>query len=130
MVADPADGADGVVGSVLAHGRYPDGPRSQPPLAAEDDLNPECAEEGLGPTQPAGECAGTLWPARAGPNHGVARAIGDGQQKIGSASRPLCSTGHHLTHARRHWVGLDNVLDCVTPVVRVSGFKGALGAKS
>ena len=46
LVADPADGADGVVGSVLAHGRYPDRPRSQPPLAAEDDLNPECAEEG------------------------------------------------------------------------------------
>ena len=44
MVADTADGADGVVGSVLAHGRYPDGPRSQPPLAAEDDLNPERAE--------------------------------------------------------------------------------------
>ena len=40
MVADTADGADGVVGSVLAHGRYPDGPRSQPPLTAEDDLNP------------------------------------------------------------------------------------------
>ena len=31
MVADTADGADGVVGSVLSHGRYPDGPRSQPP---------------------------------------------------------------------------------------------------
>ena len=44
MVADTADGADGVVGSVLAHGRYPDGPRSQPPLAAEDDLNPERAK--------------------------------------------------------------------------------------
>ena len=40
MVADTADGADGAVGSVLARGRYPDGPRSQPPLAAEDDLNP------------------------------------------------------------------------------------------
>ena len=44
MVADTADGADGVVGSVLAHGRYPDGPRSQPPLAAEDDLNPKRAK--------------------------------------------------------------------------------------
>src|SRR4029077_14338194 len=40
MVADTADGSDGVVGSVLAYGRYPNGPRSQPPLAAEDDLNP------------------------------------------------------------------------------------------
>ena len=38
MVADTADGADGVVGSVLAHGRYPDGPRSQPQLTTEDDL--------------------------------------------------------------------------------------------
>ena len=39
MVAHSADGADGVVGSVLAHGRYPDGPRSRPPLAAEDDAH-------------------------------------------------------------------------------------------
>jgi hypothetical protein len=46
MVAGTADGADGVVGPVLAHGRYPDGPRSQPPLAAEDDLNPERAKRG------------------------------------------------------------------------------------
>jgi hypothetical protein len=64
MVADTADGADDVVGSVLAHGRYPDGPRSQPPLAAEDDLNPEWAEEGLCPAQPTSECAGVLWSAR------------------------------------------------------------------
>ena len=48
MVADTADGADGVVGSVLAHGRYPDGPRSQPPLAAEDDLDPKRAKGALG----------------------------------------------------------------------------------
>src|SRR5262245_60007024 len=129
MVADTADGADGVVGSMLARGRYPDGPRSQPPLAAEEDLNPECAEEGLGPAQPASESAGILWPARAAPNKGVARNIGAGQQKIGSASRLLRSVGHNLTHARRHWVGLDNVLDSVTPVVRISGFKGARGAK-
>src|SRR3954454_20707407 len=64
MVADTADGADGVVGSVLAHGRYLDGPRSQPPLAAEDDLNPKRAKRGLCPTQPASECAGTLSPQR------------------------------------------------------------------
>ena len=130
MAADTADGADGVVGSVLAHGRYPDCPRSQPPLAAEDNLNPECAEEGLGPPQPASECAGILWPARPVPNHGVARNIGASQQKIGSVSRLLRSVGHDLTHARRHWVGLDNVLDGVAPVVRISGFKDALGAKS
>jgi hypothetical protein len=35
-----------LMGSVLTHGRYPDCPRSQPPLAAEGDFNPECAEEG------------------------------------------------------------------------------------
>src|SRR5215475_12989568 len=133
MIADAADGADvadGVVGSVLTRGRYRDGPRSQPPLAAEDDLNPDSAEEGLGAAQPASESAGILWPARAVPNKGVARNIGAGQQKIGSASRPLRSVGHNLTHARRHWVGLDNVLDCLTPVARISGFEGALGTKS
>ena len=53
MVADTADGADGVMHSVLLYGRYPDCARSQPPLAAEDDLNPDGAEEGLCPAQPA-----------------------------------------------------------------------------
>jgi hypothetical protein len=51
-------------------------------------------------------------------------ARGAGQQKIGSASSPLRSVCHNLTHARRHWVGLDDVLDCVAPF-RISGFKGA-----
>jgi hypothetical protein len=45
IVADAADGADGVMRSVFTHGRYPDCPHSQPPLAAEDNLNPEGAEE-------------------------------------------------------------------------------------
>src|SRR6266540_2499112 len=45
IVADAADGADGVMGSVLTQGRYPDCPCSQPPLAAEDNLDPEGAEE-------------------------------------------------------------------------------------
>jgi hypothetical protein len=50
MVAVTADGADGVVGSGLAYGPYPDGPRSQPPLAAEDDFNPKRTKRGLCPT--------------------------------------------------------------------------------
>src|SRR4051812_38078044 len=98
MVADTADGAYGV-GSVLAHGRYPDGPRSQPPLAAEDDLNPKRAKRGLGPAQPASECAGTLWPARPGPSgHSIAANIDADLQKVGCASRPLRSVGHELAH--------------------------------
>jgi hypothetical protein len=60
IVADAADGADGIIGSALPYGRYPDCPRSQPPLAAEDNFNPECAEEALCPAQSASECAGTL----------------------------------------------------------------------
>jgi hypothetical protein len=51
IVADAADGADGIIGSALPYGRYPDCPRSQPPLAAEDNLNPEGAEEGSGTGQ-------------------------------------------------------------------------------
>ena len=66
--ADCADGSDVAMGLAFTYGRYRDCPRSQPPLAAEDNLNPECAEEGLGPAQPASECAGTLWPARPGPS--------------------------------------------------------------
>jgi hypothetical protein len=68
--------ADGVVGSVLALGRYPDCPRSQPPLPAEDNFNPECAEEGLAPAQPISECAGVLRPARPAPSgHSIAANI-------------------------------------------------------
>src|SRR5262249_33289261 len=60
--ADGADCADGAVGSGLADGRYPDCSHSQPPLAAEDNLNAKCAEEGLGPAQSAGKGAWALWP--------------------------------------------------------------------
>src|SRR4051794_29201204 len=125
-----ADGADGVVGSVLAHGRYPDGPRSQPPLAAEDDFNSKRAKRSLCPTQPASECAGTLWPARLGPSgHSIAANIDADLQKVGCASRPLRSIGHELAHALRHWVGVDDVLDRVAPVIVISGFNGARGSK-
>src|SRR6516165_418290 len=62
IVADAADDADGAMESVLTPGRYCDCPRSQPPLAAEDNLNSEDAEEGLSAAQPASECAGALWP--------------------------------------------------------------------
>src|SRR6478752_4865010 len=121
MVADTADGADGVVGSVLALGRDPDGPRSQPPLAAEGDFNSKRAKRGLCPTQPASECAGTLWPARPGPSgHRTAANIDADLQEVGCASRPLRSVGHELTHARRHWVGVNDVLDRIAPVVRIS----------
>jgi hypothetical protein len=57
IVTDAADGADGVIASVYGH--YPDCPRFQPPLEAEDNFNPECAEEGLCPAQ-ASERAGEL----------------------------------------------------------------------
>src|SRR5215470_2233624 len=49
IVADAADGTDGVMQLVLAYGRYPNCARSEPPLAAEYNLNPKRAEEGLCP---------------------------------------------------------------------------------
>src|SRR5439155_5256458 len=123
IVADGADGADDVTGSVLTYGRYPNCPRSQPPLTAEDNLNPKGAEEGLCPAQPGSKCARVLWPARPVPKHWH---IDAGQQKVGCASGPLRSVGHDLAHTGRHWVGVDDVLDRVAPVVGISGFKGAL----
>jgi hypothetical protein len=42
----------------------------------------------------------------------------------------LRSVGHELAHMGRYRVGVDDVLERVAPVVRISGFKGALGAKS
>ena len=58
MVANAADGTDVVMGSAFTYGRYRDCPRSQPPLAAEHNLNSERTKEGLRPAQPASECAG------------------------------------------------------------------------
>src|SRR5262249_39950276 len=115
-----ADGADGVMGSVLTDGRYPDCPRSQPPLAAEGNFNPERAEEALCPAQPACECAGTLWPAR---------PVGADLQKIGCASPPLRSVGHDLAHKGRHRIGVDDILDRGAPVVEIGGCGGAGGSK-
>src|SRR6516225_9799072 len=123
MVADDADGADGtdvLMGSAFTYGRYRDCPRSQPPLAAEDNLNPHGAEEGLCPAQPAGECARALWPAR---------PVGADLQKVGCASSPLQAVGHDLAHMSRHRVGIDDVLDRVSPIVGIGGFKAARGAE-
>src|SRR6266545_942970 len=112
IVADAADGADGVMGSVLTQGRYPDCPCSQPPLAAEDNLDPEGAEEGLCPPQPSSECARTLGPAR---------PVDADLQKIGGASRPLRSVGHDLANKGRHGIVVDDILDRGAPVVGISG---------
>ena len=117
--ADGADGADGAMGSVFLYGCYPDRPRSQPPLAVKDNLNPEGAEEGLCPAQPS-ECAGALWPAR---------SVGADLQKVRCASGPLHSVGHDLSHKGRHRVGVNDALDRVAPVVRISGFEGARSLK-
>src|SRR5262249_14730600 len=120
IVADPADGADDVMESVLTRGRDPDCAHSQSALAAEDNFNSEYAEEALRSAQSASECARTLWPAR---------PVGAELQKIGRASSPLRSVGHQLAHAGGHRVGVDNVLDCGAPVVRISGFECARGSK-
>src|SRR4029078_6554257 len=101
-------------------GVYPDAPRAQPPFAAEDDLNPKSAKRGLCPTQPASECARTLWPARPGPSgHSIAANIDADLQKVGCASDPLPLIDHDLAHNRRHRVGFDHVLDRVSPIVRM-----------
>jgi hypothetical protein len=120
IVTDAADGADGVMASAITYRRYPDCPRSQPPLAAEDSFNPERAEEALCPARSARECAGTLWPAK---------PVGADLQKVGCASRPLRSVGHDLAHKGRHWIDVDDVLDRVAPLDRISDFEGARGSK-
>jgi len=47
IVADAADCADGVMQLVLAYGRYPDGARSEPPLAAEGNFSRPVSARGL-----------------------------------------------------------------------------------
>ena len=89
IVAGGADGADGVVGLVFTCGRYPDRPRSEPPLAAEDNLNPERAEQRLYPPQPASERARVFWPASQVRNHGIAGHLGAGPAKARMRSRSI-----------------------------------------
>src|SRR5262249_4719903 len=110
IVADVADDADSVTVLGFTYGRYRDCPRSQPTLAAEDDLNPEGAEEGLRPAQPAGQRAGTFGPPR---------PVGAELQKVRCAASPLRLLGHELAHAGRHGIGVDDVLDRVAPVVGI-----------
>jgi hypothetical protein len=74
---------------ILVYGRYPDCARSEPPLAAEGNFNPKCAQEGLCPAQPTSEYAGAFWPAR---------PVGADQQKVRCASPPLRSVDDELTH--------------------------------
>jgi hypothetical protein len=112
VVADAANGADGITGLMLTYGRYPDCPRSRPPLAAEDNRNPKCAEGGLCPAQPASECAGALWPAR---------PVDADLQKIGCASSPLRSVGHDLADNGRHGIVVDDILDRGAPVAFEAG---------
>ena len=38
--------------------------------------------------------------------------------------------GHDLAHKGRHRIGVDDILDRVAPVVRISGFDGARGLKN
>src|SRR5262249_1010144 len=120
MSANGADVDDIIMKPFMSYGCYRDCPLSQPPLAAEGNFNPECAEERLCPVQPASECAGTLWPAR---------PVGADLQKIGCGSRPLRSVGHDLAHKGRHGIGVDDILDRGAPVVGISDFEGARGSK-
>ena len=62
--------------------------------------------------------------------HSITANIDADLQKVGCASRPLRSVGHELAHARGHWVGVDDVLDRVAPIFRISGLEGPLGSKS
>jgi hypothetical protein len=120
IVADAADGADDVMESVLTRGRDPDRPHSPPALAAEDNFNSEYAEEALRSAQSASECAWTLWPAR---------PVGAELQKIGRASSPLRFVGHNLAYERRHRIGVDDVLNRVSPIVGMRSFEAAGGPK-
>src|SRR5215467_1943048 len=120
IIAHPPDGADDVMESVLTPGRDPDRPHSQSALAAEYNFNSEYPEEALRSAQPASECAWALGPAR---------PVGADLQKIGCASPPLRFVGHDLAYERRHRIGVDDVLNRGTPVVRISGFECARGSK-
>jgi hypothetical protein len=107
IVADAADGVDGVMGSVLTHGRYPDCPRSQPALTAEDNLNSECAEEALCPAPSASERAGIFGPAGSVTRYPISAAFGASTQKIGGGPGPRPALRHDLPHASGDWVGMD-----------------------
>ena len=113
---------------VLTCGRYPDRPFSQPSLAAQGNFNPERAQKGLCPPQPASECARDFWPTRPGPgNHVDCRPTWVPARKRSDALPVHCCLARNdLPQTGSHRVGVDDVFDRVAPVVRISGFVACL----
>jgi len=84
MVADAADGADGIV----AKSTNPDDPVSGSAFTIERNVDAQCPQERLRATQAASERAGIFGPASALTQKVVAAAVGVGPPKLGGTARP------------------------------------------
>jgi hypothetical protein len=98
MVADDADGADGI----LLNCTYPNDPASTPAFPTEDNVDAQYPQERLRPAEAASERAGIFGP--------VGTAVtGAGLQNVGGATCPGAALGHDFPHASggpgRHRLG-------------------------
>jgi hypothetical protein len=88
MVADDADGADGI----LLNCTYPNDPASSSAFTTERNLDAQAPQERLRATQTASERARIFGP--------VGTAVtGAGLQKVGGATCPGAALGHDFPHA-------------------------------
>jgi hypothetical protein len=103
VVADDADGADGIFGPRM----YPDHPISSSAFTAEGNPDAQCPKERLRATQVAGEGTRRLRPSRGVAREAGTRQIGPGTQEVRSTSRPCAAVCHNLPHPSGYWIGAD-----------------------
>jgi hypothetical protein len=108
IVADAADGADGIFGRRTD----PDHPGSSSAFASEGNNDTQCPKEWLRTTQAASEGPRGLRLIGGGPAREAGiRQIGAGAQEIRSISRPRAAGRHNLPYPSGYWINVDQVLD-------------------
>ena len=119
---EPADGADGL--SVVA--RHGNRSAAFPALAAENDIDAQRTQTGLGSPESAGERAGVFGPV---PRSAVTAAAATNPQKVGGTARPRAALAHDLPHEGGDRVGVDDALDRSPAVCLIGAAEGARQAK-
>jgi hypothetical protein len=103
MIADDADGADGIFWSRTD----PDHSGSSSAFTTEGNVDTQCSKEWLRTTQAAGEGPRVLRPSRDPAREAGTRQVGASTQEVRSTSHPRAAGRHNLPHPSSYWIGVD-----------------------